>query len=45
VDKKNDAIQKLHDIAQTEKVTTGKSSVGDEKRWNVFMRTDSDAVR
>lgn len=28
-------------IAQKEDCTTGKSTIGDEKKWNVFMRLDT----
>lgn len=32
-------------LAQENDVTTGKSTIGDEKEWNVFMRTSSPAVQ
>ncbi|KDN40737.1 hypothetical protein RSAG8_07912, partial [Rhizoctonia solani AG-8 WAC10335] len=37
-------INKLRKLAE-ESVTTGKSTIGDEKQWSVFMRLDSEAVR
>lgn len=45
VDKSNDAIQRLAQLVKTDKVTTGKTTIGEEKHWNVFMRLESDAVR
>jgi hydroxyacylglutathione hydrolase len=27
--------------AQKDSCTTGKSTIGDEKKWNVFMRLDT----
>ncbi|CAE6439610.1 unnamed protein product [Rhizoctonia solani] len=36
-----DRLRKLTE----ESVTTGKSTIGDEKQWNVFMRLDSATVR
>lgn len=32
-------------IGKSEGVTTGKTTVGDEKEWNPFMRLDSPAIR
>ncbi|CAE6459754.1 unnamed protein product [Rhizoctonia solani] len=37
-------ISKLRKLVE-ESVTTGKSTIADEKQWNVFMRLDSAAVR
>ncbi|ELU44165.1 hydroxyacylglutathione hydrolase [Rhizoctonia solani AG-1 IA] len=37
-------MNRLRELAE-EKVTTGKSTIADEKQWNVFMRLDSEAVR
>lgn len=31
----------LYERSQTDKCTTGKSTIGDEKAWNVFMRLDT----
>ncbi|KAL8286590.1 hypothetical protein RQP46_004607 [Phenoliferia psychrophenolica] len=45
VDPENAAIKKLHDYANKNAVTTGVFTIGDEKEWNVFMRTNSAAVR
>ncbi|TFK25086.1 hydroxyacylglutathione hydrolase [Coprinopsis marcescibilis] len=36
---------KLTEIVEKNKVTTGLTTIGDEKTWNVFMRLDSPAVR
>ncbi|KAF8337555.1 beta-lactamase-like protein [Cantharellus anzutake] len=45
VDPKNEAVQQLRRIAKEGSCTTGKSTIGDEKNWNVFMRLDSPAVQ
>jgi len=45
VDPENEAIQKLQRIAKEESSTTGKSTIADEKKWNIFMRLDSAAVQ
>jgi len=45
VDPENEAIQRLQRIAKEESSTTGKSTIADEKKWNVFMRLDSDAIQ
>lgn len=45
VDPDNAAIQKLEKFCQENAVSTGKSTIGDEKEWNVFMRTSSKAVQ
>jgi hydroxyacylglutathione hydrolase len=44
IDPNAPGIDKLRKLAE-ESVTTGKSTIADEKQWNVFMRLDSDAVR
>lgn len=41
----NPAIGRLFKLAQENKVTTGLSTIGDEKEWNVFMRLDNDAIK
>lgn len=45
VDPENQAIARLEGIAKQNKITTGLTTIGDEKEWNVFMRLGSDAVR
>ncbi|KAH7889913.1 beta-lactamase-like protein [Phlebopus sp. FC_14] len=45
VDPTNPAIGRLIKLTQENKITTGLSTVGDEKEWNVFMRLDSEAVK
>jgi hydroxyacylglutathione hydrolase len=45
IDPNNAAIQHLADIVKNNKITTGITTIGDEKEWNVFMRLGSDAVR
>lgn len=45
IDPENKAIQDLVSYCTTNEVTTGKFTIGDEKKHNVFMRLGSDAVR
>lgn len=45
IDPENKALARLADIVQQNKITTGLTTIGDEKEWNVFMRLSSDAVR
>lgn len=45
IDPDNEAIARLTDIVGKNKVTTGLTTIGDEKEWNVFMRLGSDAVK
>lgn len=45
VDPDNKAIARLSDIVEKNKITTGLTTIADEKEWNVFMRLGSDAVR
>ncbi|KAH7341333.1 Metallo-hydrolase/oxidoreductase [Rhizoctonia solani] len=42
IDPNAPGMNKLRKLAE-ESVTTGKSTIGDEKQWNVFMRLDSAA--
>src|SRR5690606_1644782 len=32
--------QKCEQLAKEEEITAGKSTIGDEKKWNVFMKVD-----
>ncbi|KAF9228663.1 Metallo-hydrolase/oxidoreductase [Gyrodon lividus] len=45
VDPTNSGIPRLAKLVQENKITTGLSTIGDEKEWNVFMRLDSEAVK
>jgi hydroxyacylglutathione hydrolase len=45
VDPENSALHRLETIVNENKITTGLSTIGDEKEWNVFMRLHSDAIR
>ncbi|KAF8509914.1 beta-lactamase-like protein [Gautieria morchelliformis] len=38
-------VDRLTQLVSSSPVTTGKSSIGDEKAWNVFMRLDSEPVK
>ncbi|KAG6854939.1 hypothetical protein C0991_009762 [Blastosporella zonata] len=44
IDPSNPAIARLEDLVKTNKITTGLTTIGDEKEWNVFMRLTSDAI-
>lgn len=45
VDPTNKAIETLEGIVKQNTITTGLTTIGDEKEWNVFMRLGSEAVR
>lgn len=45
VDPDSKAIARLLDIVSKNKITTGLTTIGDEKEWNVFMRLGSDPVK
>jgi len=45
VDQGNEAIKQLQKLAENEKITTGRSTIGEEKEWNVFMRLETEAIR
>jgi hydroxyacylglutathione hydrolase len=45
IDPENKALARLADIVKQNKITTGLTTIGDEKEWNVFMHLNSDAVR
>lgn len=45
VDPDNGALEKLKALCADHQITQGKSTVGNEKEWNVFMRLDSPALR
>ena len=45
VDPDNMALQRLVELVKQNNITTGLTSMKDEKEWNVFMRLTSDAVR
>ncbi|KAG5645901.1 hypothetical protein DXG03_005048 [Asterophora parasitica] len=45
IDSENAAILRLAGLVKKNKITTGLTTIGDEKEWNVFMRLESEAVR
>lgn len=45
IDQHNPALARLGEIVQKNDITTGLTTIGDEKEWNVFMRLNSSAVR
>ena len=45
VDPLNPAIARLGEIVEKNKVTTGLTTIGDEKEWNPFMRVDDPVIK
>ena len=45
IDPDNKALSRLQELVDSNKITQGFGTIGDEKEWNVFMRLGSDAVR
>ncbi|KIK06619.1 hypothetical protein K443DRAFT_674280 [Laccaria amethystina LaAM-08-1] len=45
VDPHNVCLDKLAGLVTENEITTGLTTIGDEKTWNVFMRLNSEAVR
>jgi len=45
IDPDNEAIGRLEDIVKENKITTGMTTIGDEKEWNAFMRLGSESVK
>ncbi|KAG9318259.1 beta-lactamase-like protein [Chiua virens] len=45
VDPSNPGVARLVKLVEENKITTGLSTIGDEKEWNVFMRLGSEAVK
>ena len=45
IDPDNEALSRLQELVDSNKITQGFGTIGDEKGWNVFMRLSSDAVR
>ncbi|KAG8812529.1 Cytoplasmic glyoxalase II [Serendipita sp. 399] len=41
----NEGLSRLEELCDSNEITAGKSTVGDEKQWNVFMRLDNTAIR
>jgi hydroxyacylglutathione hydrolase len=45
VDPDNKALHRLKDITEKNKITTGLTTIKDEKEWNVFIRLDEEVTR
>ena len=45
VDPDNEQVQWLKRFADENQVTTGKTNMGQEKEWNVFMRVGEDGIK
>ncbi|KAJ4488440.1 beta-lactamase-like protein [Lentinula aciculospora] len=45
IEPENKAFAKLDELAKSNEIITGLTSIGEEKEWNVFMRLDNATVR
>ena len=45
VDPDNDALRRLELIVKENPITTGLTTIGDEKEWNPFMRLESKPIK
>lgn len=45
VDPQGEGIQALQKLVESTSQTTGKSTIGDEKKWNVFMRLNDSVIK
>jgi len=45
VDKQNPALDRLEKLVEANPVTTGKSTIKDEKEWNPFMRIQDESIK
>jgi hydroxyacylglutathione hydrolase len=45
VEPSNSALSQLQQLCDSDKITAGKSTMGEEKAWNVFMRLESKLVQ
>ena len=45
IEPENGAIKKLSELAQKNAITTGLTTIGQEKQWNVFMRLNEETVK
>ena len=45
IDPSNSALSQLQQLCDSNEITTGKSTIGEEKAWNVFMRLENKSVQ
>jgi hydroxyacylglutathione hydrolase len=45
VDPSNGALSQLEELCDSNEITAGKSTLRDEREWNIFMRLDSESVQ
>src|SRR5450432_4172881 len=45
VDPSNSALSQLQQLCDSNEITAGRSTMGEEKAWNVFMRLDSQPLQ
>lgn len=45
VEPNSDAIKRLEKLVEENEITTGLTTIGDEKQWNPFIRLDSPEIR
>lgn len=44
IEPNSQGVARLEKLVQENEITTGKSTIADEKEWNVFMRLESQEV-
>jgi len=44
VDPEDKEIERLEGVVEKNKITVGHATIGDEKKWNVFIRLGNDAA-
>ncbi|KAF9262109.1 Metallo-hydrolase/oxidoreductase [Marasmius fiardii PR-910] len=45
IESESEGIRRLEELVKNNKITTGLTTIGDEKEWNVFMRLGNSTVR
>ena len=45
VESDNEALKRLEKLVQENEITTGLTTIGDEKEWNPFIRLSSPSIR
>ena len=45
IEPESPGVKRLEDLVKNNDITTGLTTIGDEKEWNVFMRLGNSTVR
>lgn len=45
VESDNESLKRLEKLVEENKITTGHTTIGDEKEWNPFIRLNSSSIR